>query len=235
MTRAPQNMICRFQSRHHFNDDIFAIELARDDSAPFDYIAGQYAILSIAEDDEHAPRPYSIAGMPGQDSITFHIKNAGHGLSHALSTLKQGARINIEFPLGSAVYKSSDMPIIAIGGGLGLAPLLPIIQSALNDDPNHEIHIYHGVSGADDLYQDQFLKTLMADHNNVHYTGVIEDLHGTAAMAAYNQHTDLSGYIAYLSGAPAMVTATFKALEDRGLQLNNIISDALSDQIKDFV
>lgn len=235
MTSAPQTLTCEISNRVFVTDNIFILTLRASSPQRFEYQPGQYAVLSIKNDNEHAPRPYSIAVMPGQDTLVFHIKDNGHGLSHALATADTGQTLEVEYPMGSAVYTPSDRPIIAVGGGLGLAPLLPIVKTALSQNSAREIHLYHGAADQDNLYQDMFLKSMAENHSHFHYIPVIEHLHGTAAMAAAERHDDLSGFDAYLSGAPVMVMETFKALQELGLRRQNTYSDGLSNEIKDFV
>lgn len=232
---AAQTLTCEISNREFVTDNIFILTLRASAPQYFEYQPGQYAIISLTNNSEHAARPYSIAGMPGQETLVFHIKDNGHGLSHALATAEKGQALEVEYPMGSAVYTPSDRPIIAVGGGLGLAPLLPIVQTALSQDSAREIHLYHGAADLDSLYQDALLKDLAENHSHFHYIPVIEHLHGTAAMAAAERHDDLSGFDAYLSGAPVMVMETFKALQELGLQRQNTYSDGLSSEIKDFV
>ncbi len=230
-----QNVICRIKSREIFTDRIFALRVKAKDGCIFDHAPGQYAIISLPSDDSHDPRPYSIASMPDTNELVFHIKDVGRGLSHALMNAPEGTEVALEYPLGSAVYRPKKSPIIAIGGGLGLAPILPIIRTALKDDPSHDVFLYHGAAKESDLYLDEKLKSMCKTYPHLEYKGVIEDIDGTVGAIAAAAHDDLSNFNAYLSGAPAMVIACFKALEEKGLDIKNTISDALSGEIKDFV
>lgn len=230
---SPDKISGRIVEKHALAPDIYELCLAAPETEPaaFLYQPGQYAILSV---DGHEPRPYSISGLPQDTALRFHIKDIGHGLSHALVTLPVGSIVNIDFPHGTAVLQEdSNRPMIAIGGGLGLAPLLPIIKIALTEMPEREINLFHGGVSIADLYFDTALRHLSAAHAHLTYTGVSE-MPATGSktglvseVAADILPADLSGYDAYLSGAPAMVKACLPPLLAKGLPRDRIFSDAL--------
>lgn len=230
---------CRILDKNFFTEDIFELRIKAatgGNTHRFDYKPGQYAILATGN---HEARPYSIAGMPGHDYLAFHIKDMGHGLSHELANLKPGAEINVSYAGGDAYLQPKDhRPIIAIGGGLGLAPLIPIIDTALPLAPERDIYLFHGGVTQRDLYMDQTL-TKRADHiPHLHYYGISETANtigesgvvGPVALRHLPQ--DLSGFTAYLSGGPAMVLTTAALLNDRGLDFDDMHSDALTEEVK---
>lgn len=208
--------------------DIFEISLQKKDQSLFSFDPGQYAFLQFGE---HDVRPYSIASSPEMDTIQFHVKDMGHGLSHALSQLSDGTEVLIDYPHGSATYQKNDRPILAIGGGLGLAPLIPIIRAALQNNPDHHIHLYHGAEEKDDLYLHAPLTQLADHYDNFAYTAVTEipsniGETGIVGQVATRSSGDLSGFDAYISGAPAMVVHTAEHLEEKGLKREHIFTDA---------
>lgn len=194
----------------------------------FQFSPGQYAILSC---EDHDPRPYSIASDPGQDTLSFHIKNTGHGLSHFLSTSDLGTPVSIDCPHGSAVLQQDSIrPILAIGGGLGLAPLCPIIRAVLDQNSAHKVILFHGVKHHEDLYLDQEMKDLAHRFENFAYTGVTEipyQAHptGILADAVIQNLSDVSEFDIYISGAPAMVIATLQQLDCHGLNRGRVFTD----------
>jgi NAD(P)H-flavin reductase len=172
--------------------------------------------------------------MPDTTRVCFHIKDIGYGLSHAMSGLETEDTVTVSFPHGKAVLQAgSTRPIIAIGGGLGLAPLLPIIKTALHHMPAREILLFHGGVTAADLYLEPVLQELSSRYQNLSYTGVTENpINGFATglvsdVANRQLPDDLSGYEAYLSGAPAMVEACLAPLLDKGLSRDLVFSDSL--------
>lgn len=210
------------------SSSIFELRLQQPDKRFFTFKPGQYAFL---QHGEHEARPYSIASSPDQDTICFHIKDTGHGLSHGLSKVKENEDVLINYPHGSAVYRETDRPILAIGGGLGLAPLVPIVRAALKDNPDHRIFLYHGTETEQDLYLHAELENLSAHFPNLVYRAVTETPNsksetGLVGDIAAIHHDDLSGFDAYISGAPTMVIHTVEQLEKKGLKRRHIFTDA---------
>ncbi|MGM0422999.1 MAG: hypothetical protein ACQEQL_07895 [Pseudomonadota bacterium] len=233
---APREITCRIAAKTRLAPDIYELCLeaaaaGATDNGIFHYLPGQYAILSLPG---HDPRPYSIAGMPDTTRICFHVKDIGHGLSHAIAALKTEDTVTVSFPHGKAILQpGSSRPIIAIGGGLGLAPLLPIVKTALHHMPERQIQLFHGGVTAVDLYLEPVLQELSARYPHFSYTGVTENPINDFAtglvsdVAKAQLPDDLSGYEAYLSGAPAMVQACLAPLLDKGLSRDLVFSDSL--------
>ncbi len=219
----------RLISREALAPDVYALTFQSNTTYEIDYKAGQYAYLDVSG---HEKRPYSIASSPHKTDISFHIKDTGHGLSHALSALEVGQPINISCPHGHAEYQSdADTSLLLIGGGLGLAPLMPIAKAALDENPDRKVHIYHCVETAKDLYLHNALKEMADATPNLKYTPVTEDdgdyyITGRAPKAvADDLSKELNHMDAYISGPPKMVIGTVEALTPLGLNIDRVFSD----------
>lgn len=111
-------------------------------------------------------RSYSIANLPGQDNfIELHIKIFPHGeMSTWLEKqAKIGDELEIRGPIGSCFYANPNnqaFPIILIGTGTGLAPLIGILKDAIAKNHTGSIELIHGGVSHDDLYLDNELRNL---------------------------------------------------------------------------
>lgn len=235
-------MQCKIADRSLVAPDIFQLTLKSCDEkqVPFDFHAGQYALISIPGQDEHAARPYSIASRPGLETISFHIKDMDRGLSHALLNLSTDQTITLDFPHGDAHYRASDRPVLMVAGGLGLAPLISILeQMKVTGDKARHVYLYHGTMKAADLYMDERLSDMARQWPVLKYFGVTEEAdhhhpQGRIGDFVAAAHDNLSNFDAYLSGPPVMVTHAFSLLQDKGLKLSRTYSDALHHDIKTF-
>lgn len=90
--------------------------------------AGQFVILRIDENGERIPM--SIAGLDLDKGIlTIVVLEVGKSTAH-LGTLKSGDFVqDIIGPLGIPTEMGQYGTVVLIGGGIGIAPLLPLIQA----------------------------------------------------------------------------------------------------------
>lgn len=136
------------------------------------WIPGQYVNLINSNGDI---RSYSIANLPKVDGyIELHIKIMPSGLMGTWATTQasKGMAVNIRGPIGDCYYYNPEheaFPMVLVGTGTGLAPLIGIARDALLQDHKGTIHIIHGGINANDLYFDQQLLELSAQHSNVFY------------------------------------------------------------------
>lgn len=96
---------------------------------PQAYLAGQNYELRVIGGE--AARMYSVVTPPGQSSeLEFSVQLVSGGLvSPKLYELKAGAELEMRGPHGQLfVWEPSPEPLVLIGGGAGMAPLIPIYE-----------------------------------------------------------------------------------------------------------
>ena len=79
-------------------------------------------------------RDYSMANQPGRACLEFHIRHVPGGATseHVARSLKVGDKVSVRGPLGSSFLREGHPgPILAVGGGSGLAPIKSIVETAL--------------------------------------------------------------------------------------------------------
>jgi ferredoxin-NADP reductase len=108
---------------------IVSVEL---DGAPFQYRAGQLAMIGLARDDARVP--YSIASAPEEsrrNGILEFLTRADP--DSRLRAAKRGARLFVEGPLGSFTLppKPPERHFLFVAGGSGIAPLRSMIREAI--------------------------------------------------------------------------------------------------------
>ena len=101
--------------------------------------AGQFIILRIDEEGERIP--LTIADYDAKNgTITVIFMEVGK-TTKQLGTMKVGDKIlNFAGPLGVASELENYGTVVMIGGGVGIAPLYPIVR-ALKQSGNHVISI----------------------------------------------------------------------------------------------
>lgn len=200
---------------------------------PLAFSPGQYATLQFTP--EHI-RPYSMAGLPDDAEIEFQIRHVpgGRVTEYIFSELAVGASIRVSGPLGAAYLRRKHAgPMLCVGGGTGLAPVLSIVRGALEGGMTNAIHLYFGVRSMADVYDADRLQALAAAHPNLSVNIVVAcgDVpagfrRGLVTDAIARDHPRLAGWRAYLCGSPAMVEALNLQVERLGMDGSHIHADA---------
>ncbi len=121
----------------------------------FDFLPGQFVELTVFGLGE---APFSIPSSPNnKDFFQLCIRDAGN-VSGALHRMKPGDKIGIRGPFGKGYFpfekmKGNDVMIVV--GGLGLAPVMPLIHTILEDRENYKrlVIIYGSVDPENILFK----------------------------------------------------------------------------------
>ena len=111
--------------------DTFSLELVPLDGNPgMTFIPGQFNMLYVFGVGEV---PISISGDPGESRILVHTTRAVGTVTTAMSNLSVGNTIGIRGPFGTGwpVKEAEEHDIVLVTGGIGLAPLRPVIYYLL--------------------------------------------------------------------------------------------------------
>lgn len=152
------------------NADIMRVVLEHE--TEFEFFAGQFVDLHR---DDGLARSYSIANRP-QDNhrLEFHIRRLPNGQfsTWVHDELLIGSNLKISEAKGSCYYLANQQqnPLLLIGTGSGLAPLIGIIEDALAQGHTEDIHLFHGSHHSEGLYLINELRELEKKYSNFHYT-----------------------------------------------------------------
>jgi CDP-4-dehydro-6-deoxyglucose reductase/ferredoxin-NAD(P)+ reductase (naphthalene dioxygenase ferredoxin-specific) len=225
-------LTCKVAGLDDATHDIKRVRLAVESGGPFDFSAGQFASVTFAG---CAPRDYSMANVPGDPVLEFHVRRSVGGTTSAYvaEKLKIGDAVRVEGPFGTSYLREAHRgPIIAVAGGSGMAPLKSIVERALQKEMPQHIYFYFGVRAARDLYLDRHFAKLAEKYPRLHFTPVLSEeagdklRHGMVHEAVAADFDELDGCKAYLAGPPVMVEAATKLFERRGMRRIDIHADA---------
>lgn len=200
---------------------------------PIAFSPGQYA--QIAFTSAHA-RPYSMAGLPGDELLEFHVQlmPKGRVSGYIAGQLKAGDTVKVSGPLGAAYLRQQHSgPILCVAGTTGLAPVLSVIRGATAGGMRNPIHLYFGLRSPRDLYGLPWLEHLRCAHPALHVHVVMASgadtatqRRGLVTQAIAQDHASLRGWHAYLRGSPPMVETTTLVAMGLGLEAAHIHADA---------
>jgi glutamate synthase (NADPH) small chain len=128
-------------SKEHFSEKVFKLVI----EAPLiakSRKAGHFVIVRVGEKGERMP--LTIAGAdPVKGTITLVVQEVGLS-STRLCELNEGDYItDVVGPLGKATHIENFGTVVCAGGGVGVAPMLPIVQ-ALKAAGNRVITVLAG-------------------------------------------------------------------------------------------
>lgn len=117
-------------SKEYFSDRVVKIEV----EAPLiarSRKAGHFVIVRVGEKGERIPLTIAAADVE-KGTITLVIQNVGKS-SAKICDLNAGDYLtNVVGPLGKATHIEKVGTVVCAGGGVGVAPLLPIVEAFKN-------------------------------------------------------------------------------------------------------
>lgn len=143
----------QFRVRHIRKEtqDVVTIELKPLNSSSFSFQPGQFNMLYSFGKGEV---PISISGNPVNGAAVIHtIRNVGK-VTTALCALKKEEVIGIRGPFGKGwpVLEAKGKDILIAAGGIGLAPLRPVIYHLLINRKDYgNIFLLYGTRTPDDI------------------------------------------------------------------------------------
>jgi propane monooxygenase reductase subunit len=192
------------------------------DEMPFH--CGQYVDIRIPETDE--VRSFSMANLPSDDGrLEFMIKHYPGGPFWGLRPdggLQAGDELELKGPYGVFTLRETDRPLLFIGGGAGMAPILSLLRSMAAQAIERPAVYYYGAREEQDLFHLDELDVLAASLPDFRFVPALshaewEGETGLITDVVDRCETDLAGFDAYLCGPPPMVDAAMELLLRRGV------------------
>ena len=100
--------------------------------------AGQHLDVRLtASDGYQAERSYSIASAPGdQLAITVERLENGEASPYLVEVAREGDEFEVRGPIGGYfVWEDDGRPVLLVGGGSGVVPLMSMIRSSAGSTP----------------------------------------------------------------------------------------------------
>lgn len=225
---APLSYASRLIAASALTGDVWQLRLQKPEHAiegltDWQFGAGQFVWLSLPDRPDLDPRAYSIASGPGRAYIDLHIRDTGHGLSHAASGLVPGAEVLLSAAQGRGLPAAAHArPLLLVAGGVGIAPM----KSLLDDEDlfSVPVHLYWGVERDEQLYLDAYFRDLSV-RQPFFYHPLTAEPPGPAILDTL---PDLSAMTVYMAGPAAMVAATVPLLVEHGAQKAYIFGDGIT-------
>lgn len=209
--------------------DTISFELmASNNNGKFHFRPGQFNMLYLYGIGEV---PISISGDPGNPSKIAHTVRAYGSVTSNMMTLKKGDGLGVRGPFGYGwpIERLSGNNILLAAGGIGVAPLRPVIYYLLSHREQYgQVTLLYGERTPGDLiYRSQIEKWRGRFDLDIHVTvdsarGDWRGNVGVVTTLISNIRPDPANTVALLCGPEIMMYYTIKELKNRGLAENQI-------------
>ena len=232
---------------------VCSFELVPDDGVPLPpFLPGQFLTfrleLPAAQGSTAAVvRCYSLSDAPNADAYRVTIKRsptpgpAAGSLAAATGAVSHffhdrvsvGSMLQVRAPAGRFYLDRSQAPVVLIAGGIGITPMLSMVNWAMQEQPEREVWLFYGVREAAELVMLPQLQALAAKHPNFHmhlcFSGpppVAESRERAALVHQHHSRIDvrllrsvlpLKPYHFYLCGPTALLVSLVPALAGWGV------------------
>lgn len=205
----------------------------------YKFIAGQYINLRLTLDGKEIRRAYSICSAPNSGEVRIAIKAVknGHFSKFANDNLKAGDILEVGQPEGKFTFEPSadrQKNYAAFVAGSGITPVMAILQSVLESEPNSSFVLVYGNKTPEETIFHSQLHQLQSKYVGrlfVHYvysqTKVENELFGRIDKANINfvlnnKHKEKEFDKFYLCGPEEMINLATTVLKEHNVADKNI-------------
>ena len=207
--------------------DTVTLELAAaDGGSPIVFSPGQFTMVYAFGVGEV---PLSISGNPHHPESLVHTVRAVGAVTNAICALEQGDAVGVRGPFGIGWPDARNRDLLIIAGGIGLAPVRPLILHALaHRDRYFSLGLAYGSrSPSELLYRNELDAWSNGDDIDVHVTVDRGDPSWRGDVGVVTPLVQRIRYvtgetIAVICGPEVMMRVVARALEDRGMVPENI-------------
>lgn len=214
--------------------------------------AGQYLTFKLPIPD-HATgdtrtviRCYSLSDRARPDYYRVSIKRVppppdrpgvppGLSSNYFLDRVKEGSRLLVKAPSGHFhLMEDEPLPVVLVGGGIGITPMLSIINTVLETGSSRQVWLYYGVRNGTEHVMKNPLRALAQAHSNFHLhvcyskpgVGDVEGFdyqhRGHVDLPLLRSTLKLARYQFYVCGPKPMMENLVPALEEWGVDPSDV-------------
>lgn len=193
--------------------------------APRPRMAGQHYIVRLtAPDGYRAQRSYSVANGPEGDDIdlTVELLPGGEVSGFLHEVVMAGDELEVRGPIGGFFAWDGKRPVLAIGGGSGVVPLMSMLRHARALGRPELVHLVVSARTPVALY---YAAEIAGPHTTVVYTRAVPPAYprpaGRLAAADLAPVVDADREI-FVCGTPAFCDSTTGLLTGLGVETTRI-------------
>jgi len=216
------------------------------------FLPGQFLTfeLKIPEHTKSVIRCYSLSDSPNADFYRVTIKKIppppndpggkpGLSSSYFNDVLQQGDILDVRAPSGHFhLMPHRDLPIVLIGGGIGITPVLSMLNALCHEGRRSEVWFFLGVRNSKEHVMKTHLETMAESFDNIRlhicYSEPLEtDIEGQdyqhpgyVSVDLFKQLLPSNNYVFYICGPPPMMDSVTSELYRWGVPKDHVHFEA---------
>ncbi len=238
--------VCQCEKIIDYTYDIKQFNLKLVEPGTIKYKPGQYVqLLAPAYNGsvEEVYRAYSISSDPA-DNTKFEliVRRVANGIctTYLFDHLKENDKVKVNGPYGEFCLRDTEVPIIFIAGGSGIAPIKCMLHDMVNQQNKRKAIFFFGVRSIKDLFLFDEMKEFEDKLVDFKYVPVVsrpeqeDEWRGETgrvtdiASAYLEKQSDAGNYECYLCGSPGMIDSSIKVAIQHGIAQEKIYYDKFS-------
>lgn len=244
----------RVMRKEQEGGDICSFYLVPHDGKPLSpFEPGQYLtfMLKIPGRDKPLIRCYSLSDSPSNlERYRVSIKRVppprnkpelppGQSSSHFHDHVNEGDILDVKAPAGHFYLdQSAHTPVVLIGGGIGLTPVLSMLNLICESGSQRETWFFYGARNNDDLIMREHLERIDRENENVHILICFSNPKDDEVLGrdySYGERVSVdlfkrvlpsSNYDYYMCGPPPMMESINSDLREWGVPTSRINFEA---------
>lgn len=232
---------------------IASFYLEPEDGLPLpEFLPGQFLTFKLEIDGESITRCYSLSDSPWPNRYRVSIKRvpalagtafaAGRSSNYFHDHVHEGSVLQVRAPSGHFYLDHSNAPAVLIAGGIGITPMLSMLNWCAAHQPQREVWLFYGVRNLAEIMALDHLRALADAHPTFHLHLCLSnpnpsDNEGDALATLRTHHSRVDVALMrgllplkqlqfYLCGPTAMLQSLVPALEDWGVPDEHIHFEA---------
>jgi ferredoxin-NADP reductase/nitrite reductase/ring-hydroxylating ferredoxin subunit len=201
----------------------------RDKTALPPFAPGQHLTFRLAPEGRERPvvRCYSLSDSHDARRYRVTIKREGLSSSHLHDHVHEGDVLHVKAPTGNfCLDPSSPRPVVLVGGGVGITPLLSMLNAIVALGGGRETWLFYGARSAEQCIMREHLEAVARKHPNVHLTFALSGAGERVTPELLKKTLPSSGYDFYVCGPPGMTRAVTEGLAAWGVPDNRVHFEA---------
>lgn len=208
-------------------------DVPADSTERFQYKPGQFLTLRIPSDRTGSvARCYSLASSPFGDEkpkVTIKRTADGYGSNWICDNVTAGDQIEVLPPSGVFTPADLDAPILLLGAGSGITPVMSILKSALSQGSGRVLLVYANRSENDVIFAAELRDLQTRFHERltvVHWLQSVQGMPSVESLATLLR--PFKAYNAYMCGPGPFMDAVHKALAAVGMSHHQVHAEVFS-------
>jgi ferredoxin-NADP reductase len=194
--------------------------------APRPHLAGQHYVVRLTAPDGYtASRSYSVASAPdggAEIDLTVERLEDGEVSRYLHDVVEVGDELEMRGPIGRWFVWTGDTPVLLVGGGSGVVPLMAMLRLARRTGRSELVRLVVSARRPEDLY---YRDELPGPETTIVYSRVAPP--SSKRPAGRLTTDDIAGLIvpeatSYVCGSPAFADAASDLLVGAGVPVAQI-------------